>query len=331
MLKRMRRCLCWSRAHLKLVLTLALGILIVLVNAVAYLHAYSMTHFTQAGTRTARPEDLSLLGKANVLLTGVKIPKPVNETSPAALGLPFEVQHFAGKDGIDLEAWHIPHADARGLILMFHGYATCKAALLPEAKALHELGYALLLVDFRGSGGSSGSDTSIGFAEAEDVVAAVAHARLRWQQRPLVLFGRSMGSAAILRAIAVHGLEADAIMLECPFDRLLSTVENRFTAIGVPSFPFARLLLFWGGVQCGFPAFTHNPVDYAEHARCPVLLLHGRDDQRVSEAQAQQIFDRFPGPKQFERFDDVNHGSLYAARPEQWTRSVRQFLRSGMF
>ena len=53
MLKRMRRCLCWSRAHLKLVLSLALGILIVLVNAVAYLHAYSMTHFTQAGTRTS--------------------------------------------------------------------------------------------------------------------------------------------------------------------------------------------------------------------------------------------------------------------------------------
>src|SRR6266403_4670638 len=109
MLTPIRKCLRWSRAHLKLVSTLILGILIVFVNAVAYLHAYSMTHFTQAGTRTSRPEDLSFLGKANVLLTGVKIPKPVNETSPAALGLPFEVQHFAGKDGIDLEAWHIPH------------------------------------------------------------------------------------------------------------------------------------------------------------------------------------------------------------------------------
>jgi hypothetical protein len=212
------------------------------------------------------------------------------------------------------------------VILMFHGYAACKAGLLPESKALHELGYAILLVDFHGSGGSGGSDTSVGFAEAEDVAAAVAYARRRWRQRPLLLYGQSMGSAAVLRAIAIHGVNAQAIMLECPFDRLLSTVENRFTAMGLPSFPFARLLVFWGGVQCGFPAFTHNPVDYAQHVQCPVLLLHGRQDQRVSAAQAQRIFDRFPGAKQIELFDGVAHGSLFAAKPEQWARAVSQFL-----
>ena len=290
------------------------------------MHAYSMTHFSQAGTRTPRPEELSLFGKANVLLTGVRIPRPVNETSPAEAGLPFEVHHFAGNEGIDLEAWYVPHANAKGLILMFHGYAACKAGLLPEGKALHELGYAILLVDFHGSGGSGGSDTSVGFDEATDVAAAVAYARSRWQYRRLLLYGQSMGSAAILRAFAAHGVKADAIMLECPFDRLLSTVENRFTAMGLPCFPLARLLAFWGGVQRGFPAFAHNPVDYAEHVQCPVLLLHGRDDPRVSEAQARRIFERFAGAKHLELFDGVGHGSLFAARPDQWTRSVIEFL-----
>jgi alpha-beta hydrolase superfamily lysophospholipase len=209
---------------------------------------------------------------------------------------------------------------------MFHGYAACKAGLLPEAKALQNLGYALLLVDFHGSGGSGASDTSVGFDEANDVAAAVAYARSRWQYPRLLLYGQSMGSAAILRAVAARGVAADALILECPFDRLLSTVENRFTAMGLPSFPLARLLVFWGGVHCSFPGFAHNPVEYAAHVQCPVLLLHGKDDPRVSEAQARRIFARFPGVKQFALFDGVGHGSLLAARPDQWTRAVSQFL-----
>ena len=46
----------------------------------------------------------------------------------------------------------------------------------------------------------------------------------------------------------MFGVRADAVVLECPFDRLLTTVEHRFELMGVPAFPLARLLTFWGGV-----------------------------------------------------------------------------------
>src|SRR5205085_2373851 len=133
-------------------------------------------------------------------------------------------------DGVTLEAWHVPARRPRGLVLLFHGYVGCKAALLQEAAAFHDLGYAALLVDFRGSGGSSDSPTTIGALESADVAAALAYARASWPGRRLVLFGQSMGAAAILRAVAVGGAEPDAVLLECPFDRLLTTVEHRFEA-----------------------------------------------------------------------------------------------------
>src|SRR5262249_19045512 len=161
---------------------------------------------------------------------------PAEATRPDELDLPYEVHFFAGEGG-RLAAWHVPHEHAAGLVVLFHGYASGKARLLAEARAFHDLGYACFLVDFRGSGGPDGDRTSIGYHEADDVVRTVAYVRERWPGEPLILFGHSMGAAAMLRALSLHALETDAVVLECPFDRLLSTVEARFASTGLPSFP----------------------------------------------------------------------------------------------
>src|SRR5581483_2053857 len=59
--------------------------------------------------------------------------------------------------------------EARPLIALFHGYGASKSSLLSAAEALHHLGYGTLLVDFYGSGGSSGSGTASGVKAADDV------------------------------------------------------------------------------------------------------------------------------------------------------------------
>ena len=201
-----------------------------------------------------------------------------------------------------------------------------EAELLPEAKALHELGYASLLVDFRGSGGSAGAATTIGVSEADDVAAAFAYARRTWPGLTVVLFGQSMGGTAVLRAVIVHGLEPPAVILACPFDRLVTTVGNRFGSMGLPAFPAAGLLVFWGGVQHGFNGFRHNPVDYAKRVRCPVLLLQGDLDPRVTPAQARAIFANLAGEKYFELLLGVGHENHATSNPEQWKKAVQQFL-----
>jgi alpha-beta hydrolase superfamily lysophospholipase len=59
--------------------------------------------------------------------------------------------------------------------------------------------------------------------EAEDVAAAFVYARESWPGQPIVLYGVSMGSAAILRAVAVEGVRPAGLILEGAFDRLLTT------------------------------------------------------------------------------------------------------------
>ncbi len=316
----------WMRAHRRLTLGLTALFAFLALNVVAFNQAWSMTHFTAAGSKTASPEALSFVEKIRVGLTGVSLPKPINAIDPSHVGLTFETVRFGGSTGSELEGWFIPHAKPKGLVLFAHGYAACKASLLQEASAVHRLGYSALLFDFHGSGGSEGRVTSIGVREADDVVDAVALAKRKSPTLPLILFGQSMGSAAILRAIAVRGIEPAAVIVECPFDRLLSTAENRFRAMRLPVFPAARLVIFWGSVQLGFNAFRHNPVDYAREVRCPVLFLHGAKDPRVTLEQAHAVFDNLGGGKSFVLFPTAGHESLFAADPVLWTKSVSQFL-----
>lgn len=300
---------------------------IIAFNTIAWMQARSMTQFVANGQRTAKPEKLSIAGKLKVALMGVELPRPINRRTPSDDGLSYETHRIHLADRETLEAWFMPQRSSRGIVLLFPPYANSKDALLPVAKILHHLGYDVLLVDFRGTGGSSGNDTTLGIREADDVVQSVAYARQTWSKRPVILYGASMGATAIMRAITQKGITPDAVILESPFDRLLNTVRRRFAAMGIPAFPGAELIVFWGGVQQHIDGFTHNPVEYASAIKCPVLLLHGEIDTRVTQQDAIAIYNNFPGRKQFVVFpNSVGHGSLAIDNSSLWQQQVSAFL-----
>lgn len=324
----LKKCCRWVRTHRLLSLLLFLLLLFALVNLLAYRHAYAMTHFADGGARTGSPVELSPWQKVKAVALGVNIPKPANDTTPANFGLPYETHSFASADGTQLEGWHVPHPEARGIVVLFHGYAGYKASLLPQAVAFREMGCATFLVDFRGCGGSGGCETTIGVREAEDVAAALEHARRLAPGPAPVLYGQSMGAAALLRAVAVLEARPGAVILECPFDRLVHTVGNRFATMGLPAFPGAQLLVFWGGVQHGFNGFAHNPADYARSVSCPALVLYGDGDPWVTAGECEAVYASLAGEKRLCVFPGVGHTSYLMASPAAWKEAVGRLLKT---
>jgi uncharacterized protein len=296
------------------------------VNVLAYRHAYAMMHFTDGTARTREPEKLTLRQKLGVLFCGVEIPRPRTRLPPTCVGPECKLLSVPGPQGIRLGAWYCPGPPQSPLVILFHGYIGEKSGTSKEAKALLELGCAVLLVDFRGSADSSESYTTIGYAEAEDVAAAVRYAREHLPHGKMILYGHSMGAAAVLRAVHEGGVRPDGIIVESVFDRMLGTVRHRFELMGVPSFPGAELLVFWGGRQVGFNAFSHNPVDYAASVNCPILFLHGTADPRAHVEEARQVFVAVAGVKRFQAFPGLGHETGVARHREQWKAAVGEFL-----
>lgn len=314
---------------------IGLAVLLLLViglNALAYFHAWSMTHFVEGGTRTKRAEELSLFERARVLLTGVRIPRPATRMAVEEVGPGCRTVTCSPEGGVKLEGWWLPASGpeagvSSGTIVLFHGYAASRESLVRQAREFAALGWDALLVDFRGSGGSEGAATSIGYHEAEDVVTAITELLPSESfDRPLVLYGLSMGSAAILRAVAELGLEPEGIIVECPFAELLGTVANRFEPMGLPAFPLAHLLTFWGGVQHGFWAFGHNPSRYARDVHVPALVLAGGRDPRVKLQESLRLAGALAGEKELVIFPEAGHGPMIQADEEFWRQEVADFL-----
>ena len=296
------------------------------LQVAAWNHARVFLRFRPRGA-SAPIEALSVRDKLHVLFHGAPRSRPENRRLPEAVGLTAETVRFFAADGTGLGAWFVNAPGDKPPILFFHGYASSRSDLLDEAAMARNLGYPVMLVDFRGSGGSDGNNTTLGYLEALDVEAAAAWIRRRLPGRPACfLYGQSMGGAAVLRAVSVRGVAAGGVILEAVYDTMLNAVRNRFKAMGWPAFPAAESLVLWGGVQCGFNAFRHNPADYARSVAIPTLVLYGERDLRLTLRQARRVFDGLAGPRLMVEFPQAAHSSCLASDPARWRDVVGRFL-----
>jgi dipeptidyl aminopeptidase/acylaminoacyl peptidase len=301
-------------------LTWAFLIGIVIVNGVAYMHAYRFTHFSKEGVRT-NPDELGAIDKLGIIITGVKNPRPAHKSKPDAVHETITI-----KSDMALEGWLFNTANPEGTVIMFHGYSGEKSSLLSRAAEFRKMGYNTLLVDFKGSGGSEGNGTTIGFDESQEVIDCVNYLRSR-SETNIHLFGTSMGAVAILKALHEQDLAPSSIILECPFGRLDKTVAARFRVMGVPAFPLSDVLTFWGGLQNGYWAFSHNPQEYAKDVHCPTLLIFGEKDDRVSRAETDTIFNNLCGEKQLITYPNEGHALFTPQNQQQWISDVSGFIK----
>jgi alpha-beta hydrolase superfamily lysophospholipase len=297
--------------------------LFIIMNIAAYFHAYKFSHFDpEIHGKAKNPAELSTMEKLKALAFGVSMPRPENSEKPIR---PFETVRINSNK--EIEAWLMKtDRPKKGTVILCHGYGSKKSSMVSRAYFFLDAGYHALLIDFMGSGGSEGLQTTIGFQEAEQVKSAYDYIHKRGEDN-IVLFGCSMGAVAIMKAQNDYKLQYTSLILECPFGTMLETVQARFKIMKIPSFPMDRLLVFWGGVQNGFNGFAHNPEDYARGITCRALLLCGQKDDRVSMKEINSIFRNLAGPKSLRTYPLAGHENYMNKYAEEWRRDVFGFLK----
>jgi len=290
------------------------------MNGIAFMHAYKFTHFTNASVERT-PKKLSFGQKIKTLFTGVNNPRPVNKEIP-----PRQFQTIKIKSNVELDCWFMKTDTQKGTVIIFHGYGGEKSSMLDKANVFLQLGYNTMLVDFMGSGKSEGNNTTIGYKEAEEVKDCFEYLAKNGFEN-IHLFGTSMGAVAIMKAIKDYSIQPQSIILECPFGTMYKTVCARFKALGVPTFPMAGLLVFWGGVQNNFQGFSHNPEEYAESIHCPTLLLYGEKDERVSRREINNIYKNLKGKKRLALYPLSGHENYLLKYKDNWISDIMNFIQ----
>lgn len=296
-------------------------VVFLLANVMAFFHARKFTHFDREVTQRVDPSTVSFIQKLKIMFTGVSLPRPVTRCEPTR---PYKT--IILRSNVKIICWEIVADQAKGTVVLCHGYGGEKSDMLERAYVFISMGYNVLLPDFMGAAASEGTQCTIGFKEADNVKTCVDYLQQKGE-RNIYLMGASMGAAAIMRACSVYKLPVKALILECPFGSMRQTVKNRFETMGIPAFPLSDMLVLWGGVQNGFNAFCHNPEDYAKQIRIPVLLLSGGKDDRVKEFEILNIYNHLAGKKFLKTYPLAGHESYLNKYQQQWTADVDTFMK----
>jgi pimeloyl-ACP methyl ester carboxylesterase len=154
----------------------------------------------------------------------VNPPRAKQWKNPQDEGMMHENVHFEARDGVPISAWFIP-ASGDGLcpaVAIVHGWTwnrlgntssdilariagSAQVELLKPARALHDAGYHVLMLDLRNHGCSgSGPTVAFGADEARDLLGAVDYLRGREgvDARHIGVLGYSMGANAVMFACA---------------------------------------------------------------------------------------------------------------------------------
>lgn len=164
------------------------------------------------------------------------------------MDLPTREVKFRSGDGVELQGLLLAGQPGAATILLCHDWGSAKEALLPLGITLHERGFGVLLFDFRGHGGSGGEGSTLGLAEARDVVAAVDEVvhRPGAEKTRIGVYGVGMGAHAAVLA-ARERTEIGALVLDSLYPSATFALRERFYAGwggGLPRPGFLPVALF---------------------------------------------------------------------------------------
>lgn len=317
-----------TRKKVLILLFVLSTILITFLVYVSYNNAKSMTQFYANIKPSPKFSEMNLMDTIDVMMTGLKKKRPENQRTPKDFGFEYQTHEFQSASNHKINTWYIPSKKSeKALIILYHGYCGRKEQLMKSVELLHEDGYSFLLVDFYGSGDSSGDTSSIGWTESLDVIASVKFAKNKLSAKRIVLYGTSMGATAIIKA--VHDkpdLDIDALMIQSPFQSFFGTINNRFQLMGVPSFPLAHGITSFFGLINGFNAFDFEPAKMASKIKHPVLLLAGENDRRAPMLEQVNIFNAIVGPKQMHVFKEVGHRYYPDTHPTEFKEIAQNWI-----
>ena len=236
-----------------------------------------------------------------------KVPGRTLTSTPSQMGLPYDDVRITTADHVELHGWYVPAAAGAPAVLLCHGNAGNISHRLDWLELLRDLGFAVLLFDYRGYGQSTGTPTEQGtYLDAQAAWDYLTGSK-GLSPKSIVIVGESLGGP-----IAAHLAQqvAPAALI------LVST----FTSV-----PDLAGTFYWFLPVRLLARFRYSTAAYVARVHVPTLVIHSRDDETIPFLHGEELRRRASGPAQLlEIFGDHNAGFMLS-RPKL-TQGIRSFL-----
>jgi uncharacterized protein len=175
-------------------------------------------------------------------------------------------------------------------LLYLHGNAANLRCREQRLKALADLGFSILAIDWRGYGASTGRPSQGGLQlDAETAYEWLAQ---RTDPSRIVVFAESIGTGIGIKLAAEHKVRA--LVLEAPYFSAVD-LASRY----LPFIPVRALML--------------DPLRsdlWIRDIRTSLLIQHGKQDRLIPFSQGERLFEIAPEPKRMIAYPLGHHDDL---------------------
>jgi len=223
-------------------------------------------------------------------------PTPAIAKTPDAFNIPYQEVWLPVKTRSrkieKLHGWWLPAANrsSLGTLLYLHGRGFNIGANINQSYRFRQLGFSVLLIDYRGYGRSQGSFPSE-YRVYEDAETAYNYLVKQRQLSPseIFLYGHSMGGAVAVELAIAHP-EAAGLIVQSSFTSMLDMVER---------YSMMRLLL----------TQKFDSLAKVKLLLIPVLFAHGTADPLIPSGMSKKLYAASPEPKKILLVPNAKHNN----------------------
>ncbi|WP_051037955.1 alpha/beta hydrolase [Thalassoporum mexicanum] len=213
-----------------------------------------------------------------------------------------------------LHGWWIPNdsGNSERVLLYLHGNSGKINNNLDKASRFHQLGFAILIFDYRGFGRSEGdfpSEQSL-YADTQVALDFLLHTK-QIPPNNIYLYGHSLGGAIAIEQ-ATKTPELAGLIIEASFTSMLAmaTANPRYQI-----FPIDLLL------NQRFDSIAKLPT-----LKMPILYIHGTDDEDVPAHMSEELYAATHAPKQLLIVKGANHVNVATIDHHGYLAAVKKLI-----
>jgi alpha-beta hydrolase superfamily lysophospholipase len=205
-----------------------------------------------------------------------------------------------------------PYADAP-VLLYLHGARWDVRSSAQRMRRMHDLGFSVLGIDYRGFGQSTAALPSEASAH-EDALATWHWLAAQYPQARRYLFGHSLG-AAIAVSVAGGVDDAAGVIVEGGFTSMADVVRSTK----------------WGWLPVA-PLITQrfDAGSQVERIKAPLLVVHGSQDQLIQPTLGRALYERAHAPKRFLLVEGGTHHDTNAVGHDAYRHAVAELFGVGL-
>ncbi|HEY3377270.1 MAG TPA: alpha/beta hydrolase [Armatimonadota bacterium] len=205
-------------------------------------------------------------------------------------------------DGVKISARYRENTAAKYTVIFSHGQGEDLADDVAWLDEIHRLGFSTFAYDYHGYGTSQGTPSEINTYRDIDAAYAYVTTKLHVPANHVILYGYSLGGGPSVD-LAARNPEIAGLILESTF----VTVFRAKTVVTL--LPFDK-----------FDNLSKIP-----HVRCPVLVMHGRDDQTIPFHQGELLYNAVRTEKRCLWVDGAGHCTVKERAGEAYAAALHEF------